>query len=194
MNKDLKHIFLFLIFCLSSNFLTAQKANQNFPKKFGSDTILWNANASLKFSDFKSKPFGSFQGNTFAGIILDFKQDEKGIQLFTYTLFFCRHSFIKDSSENLLKHEQLHFDITELFARKLRQQILLKHFKNGKSMSADINKIYTDVTSDLNKEQDIYDKETVHGTNLVKQQEWINSIHGQLKQLENYSEVEIEID
>ncbi len=191
----MKHnFFLFLIFCLSSNFLIAQSANQNIPKEFGVDTILWNANTFLQYSDFKAKPFGSFQGNTYAGIILDFKQDEKGIHLFTYTLFFCKHSFLKDSSKNLLNHEQLHFDITELYARKLRQLISQKDFQNEKSSADVIQKIYNAVTSDLNKEQDKYDKETVHGTNYAKQLTWINSIHEQLKQLENYSAVEVVID
>ncbi len=178
--------FLLLIFCFSSEFLIAQNTIQNSGREFGADTIQWKENSSLKYSDFKSKPYGSFQGNTYAGITLDFTQDEKGIHLFLFTIFFCKHSFLKDTSINLLNHEQLHFDITEIYKRKLLQQLSQKDFSKEKNSSAVIQKIYNQVNEEMNKEQDRYDKETNHGIISAKQNQWIDSVRAQLKALSNF--------
>ena len=155
-------ITFLLLFNLNAKTSNAQNTIQNSIREFGTDTIQWNENSQLNFSDFKAKPFGSFQGNTYAGITLDFNQDEKGIHLFLFTIFFCKNSFLKDTSINLLNHEQLHFDITEIYKRKLLQQLSQKDFSKEKNSSTAIQKIYNDVNVELNKEQDLYDKETNH--------------------------------
>ena len=185
----MKHFFLFLIFCLSSKFLIAQ----NDVRAFGVDTILWNENVSLHFSDFKAKPGRSFQGLTYSGLYLDMKKDNKKTQVFCYTVFISQKSFLKDSSDELLKHEQLHFDITELYARKMRQQISKISFQNEKNASLAIQKIYNSVTTAFNNEQDEYDKETEHGINKAKQKQWIDSVHNQLNNLKIFAPVEIDI-
>lgn len=187
----MKHILLFLIFCLNAEFLFAQNTILNSEREFGTDTIPWKENSSLKFSDFKSKPFGSFQGNTYAGITLDFKQDANGSHFFLYTIFFCKHSFLKDTSANLLNHEQLHFDIAEIYRRKLLQQFSLRDFSKEKNFSAAVQKIYNQVNEEMNKEQDLYDKETNHGINSTKQKEWIESVHSRLKALGNFQGNEV---
>jgi len=184
-----KQLILLFLFCLNCNFSIAQDSNLgNSVKSFGADTILWQRDSLLSFSDFKKKPSGSFQGLTYSGLYLDMKQEDQFVKVYCYVLFICKESFLKDSSESLLKHEQLHFDITELYARKMRQQLSQKNPDKEKSISAAIQKTYNSLVIDLNSEQNRYDKETIHGTNEIKQLQWIDSIHKQLNQLENYTE------
>ena len=187
-----KQLILLFLFWLNCNFSIAQDSNMSNPvKSFGADTILWQRDSLLSFSDFKKKPNGSFQGLTYSGLYLDMKQEDHLVKVYCYVLFICKESFLKDSSESLLKHEQLHFDITELYARKMRQQLSQKNPDKEKSISSAIQKTYNSIVIDLNDEQNRYDKETIHGTNEIKQLQWIDSIHKQLNQLENYTESEV---
>lgn len=191
---SMQHIFLFLIFFLSIKISKAQNEFQDSPKTFGADTILWQQDSLLSNEDFKGKPAGSFQGLTFSGIFLDMKHEERLLRVYCYTLFICKKSFLKDSSDNLLNHEQLHFDITELYARKIRQQLSQKLILDDKNISAAIQKIYNTQIAELNKEQDRYDKETEHGTNQTKQILWKESIRKQIDLFYDYAEIEIRID
>jgi hypothetical protein len=88
---------------------------------------------------------------------------------------------------DVLRHEQLHFDIAELFARKFRydllqRQIALKKYKKV------INKLKNSYYFDLTKMQQYYDDDTNHGTDTKRQVWWQTNIFLQLKELELYKE------
>lgn len=92
--------------------------------------------------------------------------------------FYPDKSFIANRSEKILQHEQLHFDITELYARKINATLNkniydITNYKNA-------HKIYSNFIDQWNKEQDRYDAETDHSRNLIKQQEWEIKIKEQL--------------
>ena len=70
----------------------------------------------------------------------------------------------------VLKHEQLHYDITELFARKLRKAF--SEYKVSKNVKRDIERIYKRIESERNQMQIRYDKETNHSLITSKQKEW----------------------
>jgi len=86
----------------------------------------------------------------------------------------------------LLDHEQLHFDLTELAARKIR-----KRFEDFKDSCLDpgeiepIQGIVADVDRELQEEQHRYDRETNHGVNVRMQDQWRRKILAQLKESEN---------
>ena len=77
----------------------------------------------------------------------------------------------------LLEHEQLHFDLTEIAVRRIR-----KTFEEKKdacdepgatdTVQGDIEKI----DRDLNEEQRRYDRETAHGTIAAEQAKWAGRI------------------
>ena len=77
----------------------------------------------------------------------------------------------------LLEHEHLHFDLTEIAVRRIR-----KRFEEMKdscdepgatdTVQGDIEKI----DRDLNEEQRRYDRETAHGTNAAVQERWAGRI------------------
>jgi predicted secreted Zn-dependent protease len=85
----------------------------------------------------------------------------------------------------LLRHEQLHFDIAELYTRKLR-----KEFEDSKLNVDTVEKKASSIFDKVDKEcldyQRVYDKETYHGTIEDKQIEWELKIKDELKALENY--------
>ena len=83
----------------------------------------------------------------------------------------------KYKSDDVLNHEQLHFDIAEVFARKLRSK--LSSMKNA----CDRPPVVAEFQSNDREFDEFaiqYDIETSHGTNKKKQIEWVNKIQSLL--------------
>src|SRR5258707_8332834 len=100
---------------------------------------------------------------------------------------------VKDTTKYLLAHEQLNFDITELYARKMR-----KAFKGlgywtqstANAYSAIKKKIYADHIT----RQNDYDAKTTHGTIKKVQLEWANKIRAELEILKEFTSASDECD
>src|SRR5690606_15269872 len=73
-------------------------------------------------------------------------------------------------NDNTLAHEQLHFDISELFARKMRDRLEDTTFSGD--VKAEVRKIYRDILAELKAFQARYDRETDYSRNRGKQGEW----------------------
>jgi predicted secreted Zn-dependent protease len=82
-------------------------------------------------------------------------------------------------------HEQGHFDITEIFARKLNKAMSAYHF-NQNTYRKDLNKIYQDIIKEKDNMQDQYDHETNFSRNKEKQMEWLKKIQTMLEELKEY--------
>lgn len=84
-------------------------------------------------------------------------------------------------NEYVLRHEQLHFDIAELWTRKLsaafRSTVYTANFK------AQINDIYNKYLDECRKMQSKYDAETSHSENKNMQLRWQLFIYLELKNL-----------
>lgn len=162
-------------------------------KQKNDDVLVWNQNRLLTWEDFKgdsSNANFSLSANTaykLKYIIPDIRNDSVFIKV--SALFYCNQSWKTKSAEskgNLLKHEQKHFDLTELYARKLRKQLI-----NSKLISLrwleEIQASYDKIKKELDNAQDTYDKETIHSQRIPKQLEWDKKIATELKSLEAYS-------
>lgn len=83
-----------------------------------------------------------------------------------------------------LKHEQLHFDITELYARKLRDKL-----KNTSFKCHEKEKFDTFVKNHLvywQAEQIQYDIDTQHSNNKTEQKKWEDKVKKELLLYTNY--------
>ena len=81
-------------------------------------------------------------------------------------------------------HEQLHFDITELYARKFRRRISNNTFT--KDIASELNKLYGTIDKELEQTQNKYDSETEHSINTTMQEKWSNYVKAELKKLAKY--------
>lgn len=163
-------------------------------KKELKDTLIWKNDSMLVSSDFTGKPKGkTYYGFASSGIVLYSKEKDGMMLMVIEAIFQKSKSYMKGNSPYLLKHEQLHFDITELYARKLRQRIAQKDFSKVKKIHEEILKMYNKVNAELSREQEKYDAATEHSQNAAKQKRWNESIRNQLKTLENFSNTEINI-
>jgi hypothetical protein len=104
--------------------------------------------------------------------------------VFTYEVkafFHQDKSYFSKNTTNIiyiLQHEQLHFDITEYYARLLRERIEPYQLKNDHESYDEVVKIYEEIVYQWNVTQDKYDEETDHGTNVVTQKRWRDYLDG----------------
>jgi hypothetical protein len=90
------------------------------------------------------------------------------------------------STEQLLAHEQLHFDITALAACQLMQAIKTTKFTPG-NFEQELDSLRKQAEKDRNQLQQQYDRETNHSRVKAKQGEWERKIKSELMQQEYYS-------
>lgn len=80
---------------------------------------------------------------------------------------------LKEANAELLKHEQLHFDMAEIAARKIRRRFDETNEPcTPENDSAPLNRFVGEVTRDYRQEQARYDQDTKHGTFLFGQGKW----------------------
>ncbi|HTA83381.1 MAG TPA: DUF922 domain-containing protein [Bacteroidia bacterium] len=163
-------------------------------KKLQGDTIVWRKDSLLTKDDFKAKPHqGGPMGYTVSSIFFYTNENNGQLVFEVEALFLKSKSYIVQYSEYVLKHEQLHFNITELYARKLRKMIADKDFKKVSNMNQVIQNMYNKVEQEWERTEQKYDDETNHGLNAARQQEWSDNIKSQLDALDAYSNTEVNI-
>ena len=84
-----------------------------------------------------------------------------------------------------LNHEKRHLDITEVYARKLRQAVS-KTKLSSKNFMKELDHLFKDYVTQHRAEQVHYDHETNHSTVTEQQRKWDMKIDGQLKELSDY--------
>jgi len=117
------------------------------------------------------------------------KGPKEAALVYTVTCEFnLDRSWVKGASETdlLLKHEQVHFDVAELYARKLRKE-LSKVNTADKNTPKLVSKMFREATRNCMKEQSRYDRETKHSRDEDKQKEWNGYVSRELKKFSKYS-------
>ena len=95
----------------------------------------------------------------------------------------------KNASAALLRHEQLHFDLTEVHARLLRQKMVAFQAKaNCEKLQPAFDNLTKPMYTVWNREENRYDQETNHGLNAVRQAYWEKQVQLRLEQLQAYAQ------
>ena len=161
------------------------------------DRIYWNSDQLLLWKDFKGKPDKISRNSAMAhtGIKTNFVYENGVLQATVASYFRKNKSWVKKhflSSEEGLKHEQGHFDLTEIYARKMRKQLLDRTFTLD-NFQKDFKKIYDKNVKELDKVQEQYDEETNHHINKEVQKQWNSKIENYFKELEDYNSTEMSL-
>jgi len=96
----------------------------------------------------------------------------------------------------ILAHEQLHFDIHEIFARKFMQYAHEEKVFATEHFSKELKKVFNKTFRELKKMQEAYDRETNHGRNREAQAQWVKKVAKLLVRSEAWSQrtFEFEVD
>ena len=149
--------------------------------------VLWNSAKRLTWSDFRGKvpPASVPAATTASGISYTYTANllhhEVKLDFEVNAYFYPNESWYKPEvcTENTLAHEQLHFDISELFARKMRKRLRRTSFSDN--VKAEVREIYQEILKELGDFQDQYDWETNFSRNKEKQMEWNKKIAKAMK-------------
>ena len=185
--RSIKNNYLLIAFYCFLIFSFKQQENE--------DIIKWSFDYKLDLDDFKNNSKSSKNLVAVSSIGIEMQEFifTKHHATTNITSFFDRNnSWTKTASNEVLKHEQGHFDIGEIYARILKKSLSLKKFRR-KSISDDAINIYNSVFNDNKMWQELYDNETEHGKNQIKQAEWEAKISNRLEDLSKYSSPQIKI-
>ena len=155
--------------------------------------ILWSATRRLTMADFRGHPGPSdrLAALTSADIkanaaCRDFVFSATVTAAFDPNTSWFQNT--KTASEALLRHEQLHFDITEAYARLMRQKLVAFALKaNCTKLQPAFNNVTKAVYAAWDNEQNRYDQETGHGLNAVRQAYWEKQTQLKLEQLKAFA-------
>ncbi len=159
-------------------------------KSLAQEKIRWKESIKLTWRDFKAKPVKNSpmaaETYTRTEFGMSYQNGKFDWQVDCY--FSPKNSWVKPElkSDNLLRHEQLHFDIAELSARKIRKQmdeLVLKSMDDSKKLQ----KTFEEGLDELAKMQKAYDKETDHGIIEKPQLDWGNRIQSELEKYKSYA-------
>jgi hypothetical protein len=168
----------------------SQSPNSDF------DLIYWSEGKLLTFSDFKGRPYegdttsheagNNIQKHKLGAIVKSIDVHlltEKSKSTFTIRAGMNRAmSWIQNFNDTaILKHEQAHFDICEIYARILRREITkASNLSNAKE-------IYDKISSQEEAEQDNFDQANAYEGGGITI-DWTEKIKKQLKELEGFKD------
>lgn len=142
-------------------------------------TILWNDNEKVNWNDFKGDPKPQYDeiAVTASGLSFHYSTTRYSSGRIDYDFDVTAHFYpekswyVKEDVTGItLAHERLHFDITELHARKFRQRV--RNFEFTDNIDFEMNAINKLVNEDLRAMQKLYDAETKHSRDEKKQFYW----------------------
>ena len=111
--------------------------------------------------------------------------DKSSAQIYAY--FYPTLSWYKpdDASKIILSHEQAHFDITEIHARKLRKRIA--EFEFTQNSQTESKALYETTEKERRAMQERFDIDTRHSRDVQQEFVWESKIARMLDELDDYS-------
>ena len=152
-----------------------------FSKAQDEDFVEWSPAKRLTWDDYLAKPSSSSDAAAITSTALGLEYHVRNNAL-TYKItckFSKTRSWGKYKTDYILEHEQGHFDITEIFARKL-ENALREYDFNPKKFKSDLDQIYREIMGKKEELQNQYDVETDYSRNKEKQAEWLKKIQREL--------------
>lgn len=151
-------------------------------------SLAWTADHRLVWNDFKGRPEAG-SGNaalTTSSIDVRYSITRREFDYSIRCHFDQDQSWGRVRTSYILSHEQGHFDIAEIYARKLN--MALKNYRfNGRHAERDINRIYQRIMDEHHQAQKRYDHETNYSRNREKQHRWLVKIDGMLNDYQIYA-------
>jgi hypothetical protein len=159
------------------------------------DSLLWSAARRLSWSDFLGTPQVGRDRSAVTGYVLMYTAECES-DAFTYrvqTAFLPRQSWVKPevvmlgpTSRRALQHEQTHFDLAEVDARRIRRALA------GLATPCDMtsgerNAVVARFIEEDGEIQARYDRETAHGLDADRQIEWEATASRQLATMARYA-------
>ena len=177
-----KIIFYFLLVTLAT--IEANSQDAVLP---AFNQLQWNEFYKLQWEDFRGEPDKDSHGDAATAVQISAKPFlvKKEIRYDVVALFNRSKSWARDKSPSLLVHEQLHFDIAELYARKIRKKIRELNAEGVKDIKI-YNAAIRALLLESNEADEHYDLETLHGALSKTQAAWSEKVMREMATLQRY--------
>ena len=148
----------------------------------------WSPARKLVWTDFRALPVRNLGVAALSSTSIQVQFEFRDHSM----VYHIRCRFDKNSSWGrirtayILSNEQLHFDIAELFSRKLNRA--LKAFgAAGKDQENEVHRLYGSMMLAYRKTQEEYDRQTDFSINKPMQEVWSEKVRSELKELNAYA-------
>jgi hypothetical protein len=169
------------------NFVVAALLCMVSAVSYGQENFLsWNESKRLEWNDFSGQTNDSskFDAEVFAEVRYRYNFKNPDDFHFDVVANFNKNiswSRKQHQSQDLLKHEQLHFDIAEVYARKMKE--MFDNYRYTENFSEEIVLLFNEKKLEYHAMQKQYDEETDHSLNKEKQTEWEVYVREELNRL-----------
>jgi len=192
-------IFIVLFICAQSNAAIGKgkekplKTSNTAPVSVSPATFQWVEHRTLSWDDFRgdiNTANEDVAAATHCGIGFKTNVPPSGgkPEITVYNLFYTTGSWVKPDAKipQILEHEQGHFDLCEIYTRKLRERMKnLDLSASKKVLNADDIKLvlmtmYNEISNEYEDRQQAYEQQTTHGTIITEQKRWQEMIAREL--------------
>jgi len=149
--------------------------------------IVWSAGRRLRWSDFRASPPRGKEIRALSGWTIEPSGLRCGadgtFDARVRAVFLPDRSWVRGAASGaLLAHEQGHFDLAEVYARRLRRRLRdeVTPYCPGKAAAAAAQRVYDDVLDAAERESARYDADTDHGQRSEQQRRWRQRISAAL--------------
>lgn len=181
-NLKLKHKFIIgLIGCITLSF-----------GLLSDDLIKWTKNYELQWDDYQGVPNVNSWASATTYVTTKYKLSFNGdtAVIVVYPAVDKTRSWAKEEwkSADLLAHEKLHFDQSEVFIRKIRKKVSQIRSRDFGDFDNKFHEILRVTLDSMRLYQKRYDIETNYSRNDLAQGEWNIKIAGELDAFKMYSD------
>ena len=178
---------LFGIFVCFSSFTATGRDNVSPANNDNSkDKFQWMDHTKLSWDDFKGEVNATHDESAAATCCsIGFKTNTPSPggkqEIIVYNTFYVNKSWVRTDARiaSILDHEQGHFDLCEIYTRKLRDR-MQDIDPSAPGMKPVLMQIYTEVSKEYEARQQAYEDETIHGTDFAMQKKWQQIIASEL--------------
>jgi hypothetical protein len=188
-----------LLSCLLLPLLIGAQGPASYPKATPTSNVTsspgtlltWSAKRPLTWADFKAAPTPGdpLHAMTTANIAAKVGCQDSKFSSTVEATFTPSESWVKSpetASAALLRHEQVHFDLTEVYARRMRQRLQATKF-DCEHLQPGFNNLMKLTITEWQNDQQRYDQESNHGLNTVVQLAWEKKVQQRLSELQAFA-------
>ena len=175
-------MFYFILSILISFYPAAQNRQK-------SSYIEWSEDRKLTWNDFMADTprVASASALASTAIRIDWGYYSDSLRYHIHCRFDRDSSWAKVKNDYILAHEQGHFDLTEIYARRLNRALKQYH-ADEKNFRVGVNDIYQEMMRQYSEGQDRYDHETNFSRNHSEEQNWLAKITLELDLLKGHAD------
>lgn len=161
--------------------------------QFYEQRFSWTTDRKLSWDDFKggvpATAAASTAAETSCGIAIETNtvSGNNPAKVYVFNTFVTGRSWVRQEHKTLpiLKHEQGHFDICELYTRLMRERFSKARLEFN-TMQRVIRDIYNTTMQEYNKRQAQYEADTKHGIDDTAQEKWTQIIARELSETDTW--------